>query len=199
MSNDLLWSIQRKAPNTKAQLYPDKDQIFEVDLNTRTISVPEFLSVSKDHVAETVYFKIDRFYENVDLATKVGIIQYKNASGEEYVYPIPYYDLLTYATWNDELKTNNGSKMLLPWCIQGPATAAAGEIQFAIRFFQLNTNKEIIYDLNTLPAKSKILEGQDWELNDIDVNKLILDDSFLLNLQRIEEAQDKLNLYWLDV
>lgn len=199
MNNDLLWELQQNAPNTKAKLTPNKSQIFDVDLNSRTIQVPEFISVSKDHVAETIYFKVDRYYENVDLATKIGIIQYKNALGEEYVYPIPYYDLMTYAHWNPELNTSESSKMLIPWCIQGPATAAAGTIEFALRFFRVNANKEIIYDLNTLPAKGKVLEGQNWALNDIDVNKLILDDNLLYNLQRIEDAQGKLNLYWVDV
>lgn len=199
MSNDLLWSIQKKAPNTKAQLTPGRNQIFDVDLNTRKISVPEFLSVAKDHVAETIYFKIDRYYGNVDLATKAGIIQYRNALGEEYIYPIPYYDIQTYAAWNPVTKTPESSKMLIPWCIQGPATAAAGTVEFSIRFFSVNANKEIIYDLNTLPAESKILAGQSQNLSEIDSNKIILDDNFLLNLERIEQAQEKLNLYWLDV
>jgi hypothetical protein len=51
-------------------------------------------------------------------------------------------------------------KVLIPWCIQGPATAYAGNNEFSILIFKPNiANKTLAYSLNTLPAKGKILEG----------------------------------------
>ena len=188
---ELLWEIQNNSAISRAKLLPKDEKIFNIDLNERTIEVPEFLSVAQDHQSETIYFKFDRFFGNVDLTTKVCIIQYKNANGDEYIYPVPYYDTETLSV--------NRDKVLIPWCIQGAATAYAGTISFSVRFFSLDANKHITYDLNTIVASGKILEGQNWELNNISDSQFTLDNDFLLNLQRIEEAQDGLKLYWIDV
>jgi len=51
-----LWEIQNNAPTSRAILLPSNEEIYEIDLNKRSISVPKFLSVAKDHQAETIYF-----------------------------------------------------------------------------------------------------------------------------------------------
>ena len=48
-------------------ILPSDERTFDVNLSTRTINVPTFLSVAKDHRAETVYFLVDRYYEYKDL------------------------------------------------------------------------------------------------------------------------------------
>lgn len=110
-----LWEIQNMNLLRKVVLVPHNEKILAVDLNARTIETPEFLSVSKDHEAETIYFEFDRYYDMVDLTTMICIIQYKNAAGEEFIYPVPFYDIDTLSY--------KGNKVLIPWCIQGPATA----------------------------------------------------------------------------
>ena len=95
----------------------------------------------------------------------VCVIQYKNAGGEEYFYPVPFYDITTYGH-------EPGHKVLIPWCIQGPATKYAGTIEFSILFFRLDANSNIIYMLNTLPAKSKILQGQNWDFKETTKNQI---------------------------
>ena len=62
----LLWKIQDQNPPTTALLLPNSERLIEVDLNTRLISAPEYLSVATDHRAETVFFVMDRFHDNVD-------------------------------------------------------------------------------------------------------------------------------------
>ena len=57
----LLWKIQDQNPPTTALLLPNSERLIEVDLNTRLISAPEYLSVATDHRAETVFFVMDRF------------------------------------------------------------------------------------------------------------------------------------------
>jgi len=50
--------------------------------------------------------------------------------------------------------------MLIPWCIEGEATKAAGEVTYSIRFFKVDiTGKYIVYNLNTIPSVSKVLNG----------------------------------------
>jgi len=87
----------------------------------------------------------------MDLSTTTCIIQYINADGEANIYPVPFFDIQTYA---------NEDKILIPWCIDGKATKKDGIVEYSIRFYKIDANgKKFLYNLNTLPAKSKILYG----------------------------------------
>ena len=136
-----------------ALLMPKDEQIYNIDLNARTIDAPEFLSVEADHRAETIYFLVDRFYDNVDLSTTNCVIHYINADGEARVYPVPYFDIETYGTEN---------KMIIPWLIEGAATKSKGKIYYAVKFFLFDHEaNKVTYELNTLIASSNILHGMD--------------------------------------
>lgn len=187
-----LWEIQNQHLTQKAVLVPHNEKILNIDLNTRTVEVPNYLSVQQDHESETIYFKFDRFYDSVDLTNMVCVIQYQNANGDEYFYPVPFYDITTCGN-------EPGHKVLIPWCIQGPATQYAGTVEFSILFFRLDINANIIYMLNTLPAKGKILQGQNWEFKETTKNQITFDDNFMLKVQKILDAENGLNLYWLEV
>lgn len=189
---DKLWEIQNQHLTQKAVLVPHNEKILNIDLNTRTVEVPKYLSVQQDHESETIYFKFNRFYDTVDLTNMVCVIQYQNANGDEYFYPVPFYDITTCGN-------EPGHKVLIPWCIQGPATQYAGTVEFSILFFRLDANANIIYMLNTLPAKGKILQGQNWEFKETTKNQITFDDNFMLKVQKILDAERGLNLYWLEV
>ncbi len=136
-----------------ALLMPHDERIYNIDLNARTIDAPEFLSVEADHRAETVYFLVDRFYDNVDLSTTNCIIHYINADGEARIYPAPYFDITTYSADN---------KMLIPWLIEGAATKTAGKVYYALKFFKFDHDaNKVTYELNTLIANSNVLHGMD--------------------------------------
>jgi hypothetical protein len=51
-------------PNEFAHMIriPDDEPIYEIDLNTREISIPEFLSVETDHNSEIIWFKTNRCF-----------------------------------------------------------------------------------------------------------------------------------------
>jgi len=52
--------------------------------------------------------------------------------------------------------------MLIPWSLSGLLTEGTGEVEFSIKFFKtaLNGNDvNLVYELNTAPVISKILEG----------------------------------------
>lgn len=132
-------------------ILPSTETIYNIDLNSRTVETPEFLSVQYDHTSETIYFMCDRFHDNMDLSETTCIIQYINANNEGRYYVVPYYDVYTY---------RDSNKMLIPWCIEGEATKAAGNVSYSFRFFKTNsTNTAIIYNLNTAVATSKVLIG----------------------------------------
>lgn len=162
-SNDyeeLLWQLQTNAPVQKAVLLPKDEQIYDINLNTRKVSIPEYLSVKNDHQAETIYFKVDRYFENIDLVNTGCIIKYINAEGDGFIYPVPFYDLENAA---DE------KKIVFPWCIQGQATKKAGTVKFSICFYKINENHKISYSLNTLVAEGKILQGQSEDIDNLGI------------------------------
>ena len=134
-----------------AVLLPSTENIYELDLNSRTITAPEFLSNYTDHAAEVIYFKCDRYFDYMDLSTCTIVVQYKNALGESRLYAVPFVDVATCSLEN---------KMLIPWCVDGNVTAQAGEVKFSIRFYKIDINGSVMeYSLTTLPAKSKVLEA----------------------------------------
>ena len=51
-----------------------RETIYDINLDTRIIDSPKFIGVEKDHAAETIYFKVDRYYDYMDLANTICII-----------------------------------------------------------------------------------------------------------------------------
>ena len=164
---------------------PSDEPILNIDLNQRTIEAPEFLSVQYDHHAETVFFKVDRYFDAVDLATKTCIVQYKNALKESRIFVVPYYD-----TSYEE------GKIIFPWCIAGEATKAQGIVEYSVRFYEVDINNRcFLYNLSTQPAKSKVLAGMESTIPEqyysLDVG---FEQDVLDRLARVERAY---NLFWL--
>ena len=75
---------------------PSTEKVYDIDLKTRQIETPEYLSVEHDHKSETVYFKVDRFYDYMDLAQTTCIIQYIAADQKARIYVVPFFDITTY-------------------------------------------------------------------------------------------------------
>ena len=173
---DLLFQIQTYEDENAQRfpqlvhLLPENDQIFDIDLDARTISIPPFLSVQYDHNAEIIYFRCPRYFENMDLASTVCIIEYLNADGEAGLYWVPYYNVDVYED-NDESLT---PLMLIPWAIQGLVTASSGTVTFTVRFYQLDAiRKNFIFNMSMQPAQGEVLHGID--LSDKDLEKFKLD------------------------
>lgn len=112
----------------KLKFYLRKQKFYEVDLNTRKIEAPPFLSVKGEHEAQVICFKVDRFFENMDLTMGTWVIQYENAKGDSYLYRVPFYD--TYLLKEE-------AKIILPWIIGDPVTIKSGKIAFSLQCYQL--------------------------------------------------------------
>ena len=183
-------------------ILPSDERVFDVDLSTRTISVPTFLSVAKDHRAETVYFLVDRYYEYKDLAETSCMIEYINAAGEGGYYPVPFYDISSYPMYIDENDVTHEAKMLVPWCIEGDVTKAAGTVQFILRFYQLDDaegieNKKFIYNLRTQVASGTVLTGMDDTILDGNIDPETYATLVQLLNWKIEESEQ--TIYWTDL
>lgn len=167
-------------------ILPSSEKIFNIDLKTRQIETPKFLSVEHDHKSETVYFKVDRFFDYMDLSETTCVVQYVTADNKARIYVVPFYDIVTYA---------HEEKMLIPWCIDGGATAAAGTVQYSIRFYKVDEEgQQFIYNLNTQPTSSKVLYGMEvQEMNsDYDLAPTVYDEV----VQKLAEFSQALGTFW---
>lgn len=171
-----------------AVLLPSTENIYELDLNSRKIEAPEFLSNYTDNAAEVLYFKCDRFFDYMDLASCNVIVQYKNAKGENRIYAVPFVDVATCSLEN---------KMLIPWCVDGNVTAQAGEVKFSIRFYKIDVDGNYVtYMLTTLPAKSEVYDTQD--VISEDAEKFVVNPSqYEYLVDRINQLADHVDLEWI--
>ena len=173
---------------------PQDEPVYSVDLKTRKINAPAYLSVEADHSAEIIFFSIDRYYDSMDLSHMVGIIQFRDAKNKEYFYVIPYYDTASV-----------DQKIIFPWNIQSPVTKYGGTVSFSIKFFKVEpTSGELLYEINTLVAKSKVLvgwaniNGSSHNYNAIDATMLIGDKNYAQLMQQYINAQNA-GLDWIDI
>lgn len=166
LENDLLLNIQKQHPKDAYPLLGYEGSGYYIDLATRKIEAPEFLSIEKDHASEVKYFVVDRYLDYKDLSTIPCVVQYENALGEHFIHPICNVDTYT---------LRDSFKMILPWNISGSVAKAPGNITYSFRFFEFEQTEDengnidykdkLIYNLNTLPATSKILHGLDISLD----------------------------------
>ncbi|MDY4819957.1 MAG: SGNH/GDSL hydrolase family protein [Bacilli bacterium] len=132
---------------------PSDEPRFIIDANSRTINIPiefQFLGVKNDHNAETVYFEIDRYFDDEDLSQHTCVVQFsnKNNSNDGGIYPVTTMDT-----------TSVDGKIIFGWEIKSDATSIVGDIYFSVRFYSINTTDYIFtYNFNTLTAKSSILD-----------------------------------------
>ena len=215
--NDLLYRIQSDYAPRQVLLLPSSERIYEINLNTRVVEAPEFLSVAHDHRAETLYFVVDRFFDPYDLYQATCVVEYINAAGEHYLYPVPFVDIETLNKWNVDEETFI-NKMIIPWNIGGSVTAYPGDVTFAFRFYHIDpesitqtvvdeTTGELVevhgetkflYNLSTLPQKSKVLYGIGADVLEEEY-EIFLPGNELKNVyQKLDEISKKA-VYWLDV
>lgn len=189
-----LFRIQDQNSPEIAILLPSEERIYNIDLNKRSVDAPEFLSVQTDHYAETIYFKMNRYFDNMDLADTVGVVQFNNSGAPKngtdgYIYTIPFYDITTYA---------EEEKILFPWCISGIATQYTGIVTYAFRFYTLNGDGELVYSLNTIPSQSKVLKGLDLitpENGNINITDITETERIWSAIKNLEKWQD---IYWIE-
>ena len=152
-----LQEIQNSVKITFAHL-PSNEPRFIIDANSREINIPfefSFLGVIGDHKAETIYFEIDRYFDDVDLSEHTCVIQFINKNPQtlkfnEGLYPVTTMDI-----------NSIDGKIIFGWNIMNDATQIAGDIHFSIRFYSIDSNNKFTYNFNTLTANSIILDTLD--------------------------------------
>ena len=184
----LLREIQNSTTTVYSTL-PSEEPRFLIDINSRTINVPSefgFLAIENDHNSQKVYFEIDRFFDGIDLAEHTCIIQFiniektKTSSNER---PKPNVGKCPNKCLNvpainvppaSEPKKEEGyfvvtemdvesieGKIIFEWKVENKATSLAGDIFFSVRFYSIDDSGGFVYNFNTLPAHSLILDTLD--------------------------------------
>ena len=160
----------RKSGHHKFIRLPVTEDYFEIDLDTRKIKVPEAfeangIGVQGDSMAEILYFKVDRYFDDMDLATclptetgdKKGMcfIQWENGRGEQSLDPVQFADI-------------ENNSLIFGWPLHedvmyafkdNNASGNESTVKFSVRFEYHENEKidsAIIFSLHTLPQTCKI-------------------------------------------
>lgn len=165
----------------KFVMLPIEEEPFKIDLNTRTIEVPQSFSkcasVQSDQLAETIIFIVDRYFDYMDLANteiyvqwtipenkKTGVKEYNGATRVEMI----------------DLETEPG-KIKFAWPLNNQITEVPGPVKFSVRFFRLDDSapNKLLYSLNTTDKEIIIKEAlQPTLTSEHNVESPISDDSF---------------------
>lgn len=157
----------------KYSILPLQEEYFEIDANSRAIKIPESFSknglgVLGDHTAETIYFKVNRYFDAMDLYYTDIYIQWKNAEGagfaKEWVRDIETFDDEMVFGWVLGSDTESG--------VPGPLSCS-GPLQFSIHFVKTkkknpddpeSTEKVVVYNLGTLTANAVVNSSLDFDI-----------------------------------
>ena len=146
-------------------ILPLDEEVFDIDANTRIISVPakfkQGAGVTGDHLAEIIFFAIDRYFDNTDLTTKKVHIEYSNAKGDKIIattYP---------GEGHFFLDPKHPGKIIFGWPLSKLATQDSGTIEFAVRFYSFaDVESQILnFSFSTLPARLSINKTMNFVLD----------------------------------
>ena len=189
------WLKELSAVDRKYTMLPLDEPHFVINANTRAINIPdEFkkngIAVQGDDLAEVVYFKVDRYFDYMDLNNCDIFIQWelpdkKKGVSKEYIR---------------DIESETG-KLIFGWALSDAITAAAGNLKFSVRFFQWNDASKInideagkvdeksetvlAYSFNTLTASVKIQPSIGFNL---ETELTQVDDAGNRLLGRIEDS-----------
>lgn len=139
-------------------LMPLDEPLFEIDANKRTITVPNHFAkngvgVYGDHMAEVLYFRIDKYFDYQDLFEVDEIVinwQFRpaNASRNAEIKTEPSIALAPDDTYDP-------GHIVFGWVITNDMTPSKGTLTFSVSFIKRNGD-EYQYVLNTTTASVAI-------------------------------------------
>ena len=153
----------------KFTILPLDEETFNIDANSRTITVPPSfkhgVGVKGDQVAEIIYFKIDRYFDATDLNTQNIYIEWENAKGEQGLSKEYVRDI-----------TTDPDHIIFGWPLASQITEYAGSVKFAVRFYSFKdptaADKEIVYSFATQPQTIMINSTMDFNITDDGIQRL---------------------------
>ena len=143
---------------------PADEDMFVINANTRAINVPANyrnygIAVVGDAFAETLWFKIDRYYDLQDLNLANIRIYWQLPDSKDLGYSNPVL-----VDVNSEAR-----QLIFGWAIPEMLTEKSGELKFAISFY---IDDNIAYEFNTLAQSVKINKTLSHETTKVDETEL---------------------------
>lgn len=180
--------------NRKYTVLPLDEEHFEINANTRAITIPASfkkngIAVQGDDLAEIIYFKIDRYFDYKDLNNAEIYIQWetpKNDKGE-------IIKSVSEAYIRD-IESEPG-KLIFGWAISDAITGMSGNLKFSVRFFEwedideaeAGTNRNLVYSLSTLTAQVPIQPSINLDIEKVE--DLYVDDCGNRIVERLENSE----------
>lgn len=145
---------------------PLDEPFIEIDADTRAVTVPSALSqvaIIGDKLAEVVFFRIDRYYDAVDLNTRQIYIEWETADG-------------TKGISRDFLRDvqSEKDKIIFGWAIGDELTKVAGTIRFSVRFVEWTSREDestsvegstgLLYSFSSSPATLTVADSLQYSL-----------------------------------
>ena len=178
----------------KYTVLPLDEEHFEINANTRAINIPASfkkngIAVQGDDLAEILYFKIDRYFDYMDLNNTDIFIQWetpKDANGNVTRSVSPAYIR--------DIESEPG-KLIFGWAISDAITGISGALKFSVRFFQWTKPEEamqeggdrtLAYSFSTLTASVNI--NPSIQFNP-ETDEFKLDDVGDRLVERIEDSE----------
>ena len=150
----------------KYTILPVDEELFEIDANSRVITVPASfkkngIGVQGDEIAEIIYFKIDRFFDATDLNNMEIYIQWETAQDSRGVT-----DKGVSKEWVRDIESEPG-KIIFGWPLSSTITGRSGTIKFSVRFYQwVDENKTALsFSFSTLTAQANINPALDFPID----------------------------------
>lgn len=144
---------------------PLDEEPLDIDANTRVIKLPEGfrrngIAVQGEHLAENLFFRIDRYFDIQDLGSDdLSIYIQWELPGTEGLRGISI-------PWVKDIESQPG-KLIFGWALPEKLTSIAGNLKFSVRFFKLEGGV-ITYNFNTLPQTAKINASFNYDLTNMD-------------------------------
>ena len=132
----------------------ESSKVYKIDLDTRAVQVPagEVIGVYHDKDVNRLTFEVPGIYKGIDLTGYQISINYMNEEEQKDVYLVE--DTLVTMNMN-----NKPESIQFSWLVGATACAVPGTVSFTVCFKKLDSDGNILNEINTKLTKMKVLEG----------------------------------------
>lgn len=123
---------------------------YKIDLDTRAVKMPagEVIGVYHDKDVNRLTFEVPATYKGIDLTEYQISINYVNEEEQKDVYFIENYTL-----------SDDASIITFDWLVGATACTVPGNVGFTVCFKKIDSEGNIINEINTKLTRMKVLEG----------------------------------------
>lgn len=132
----------------------ESNKVYKIDLDTRAVQVPagEVIGVYHDKDVNRLTFEVPGMYKGINLTDYQISINYMNEEEQKDVYFVE--DCIV--SMNAD---NQPESMQFDWLVGATACAVPGNVGFTICFKKLDSEGNILNEINTKLTRMKVLEG----------------------------------------